>query len=182
MRLAASVIALLAFTAPAFAQDSAPEPQTKLEQFGSNSGVVIVRGFTDVGTVRGEYGTSVTVAAREYMNAQTDAREYGISVEVKDNRDRSSTSYIDYDEIDGLIQGLDYIGRIDNSVSQLGNFQADYRTRGDLTISTFNSGRDVMWAAESGRIGSTSAYFNIGKLSDFRSLIQQAKQRLDSIR
>jgi hypothetical protein len=44
-------------------------------------------------------------------------------------------SYIDYDEIVGLIEGLDYIAKADANMTKLKSFEVSYSTKGDLKSS-----------------------------------------------
>lgn len=172
----------LAACAQAGAESKDQPPKTKLEAFQARTGLVIIRGFEKVGTLKGQYGTSVEVEAKEFADATTGKKEYGIAVEVKGTNDREHTSYIDYDEIESLLRGIDYIARIDKSVTKLSNFQADYRTKGELEISTFNSGNEVMFAVEGGDVYSATAFFQMSELPHLRNTIATAKQRLDAVR
>lgn len=182
-----AVVFLILLPSPAASQTPTPPspPKTKLEAFEAQEGVVIVQGFTKMGELRGTYGGSVSVSAKEFTNAATGRRESGIVIDVKEagRLERSSRSFIDYDEIAPLLKGIDYIGKVEKSVTKLENFQADYRTKGDLHVSTFNtSGGEVMVAVSSGRIGAASAHFKFADLAALRNLILSSKERLDAIK
>ncbi|WP_428241548.1 hypothetical protein [Gynuella sp.] len=184
--VAASLCVLVSM--PALAQnleDAVPEAKTKLEQFSTKTGVVIIRGFHKIGSVQGLYGTSVNIEAKEFTNVTDGKKQYGITIESfkEDGRyDNKHTSFIDYDEIDSLIKGIEYISKVKSSVTKLEDFQADYSTRGDLKISTFSSGDRIMAAVTSGNIGGVAAYFNIEDLEKVKNLIKQAKAKIDEIR
>jgi hypothetical protein len=161
------------------------EPKTKLEAFDATTGVVIIRGFSAIGGIQGQLNTSAEVECKEFTNATSGKKEYGIVIKVKDTSriERNSSSFIDYDEIDSLIKGIDYITKIDKSVTKLSSFQADYKTKGALVVSTYNdSSGKIQAAVESGRFGSVRAYITLVSLAQFRGLIQQAKSKLDLIR
>ncbi|WP_236860568.1 hypothetical protein [Candidatus Reidiella endopervernicosa] len=93
-----------------------------------------------------------------------------------------STSYIDYDEIDSLISGIDYISKVNNSSTSFSSFQADYSTKGGLRVSTFSMNNEIKVAISSGRINKVKAYFNILFLPDIRELIGQAKNKIDALK
>ncbi len=165
-------------------KDQVPSPKTKLEEFSARTGVVIIRGFEEIGSSYGLYSTSIKVEAKEFVNVLTGKKEYGITIEVKkeDGRyDKESTSYIDYDEIDSLISGIDYIAKVDKSRTKFSNFQADYNTKGDFKISTFSTAGKIMVAVSSGRIGAVSAYYNLSSLTEIRTLIEKAKTKIDNL-
>lgn len=180
-------ISLLFLSIAASAQQPADQPReikTKLEAFQAKTGVVIIRGFSEIGWVEGMYSTSVTVECKEFTDASSGKKEYGMTIEVKGSGrlERKNTSYVDYDEIESLIKGIDYIAKIDSSVTQLKSFQADYKTKGDLSFSTFSSKGEVLFAVESGRIGAATAYFSLSNLPTVRNLLVSAKAKLDSIK
>lgn len=167
------------------AKSQTPEPKTKLEAFQAKSGAVIVQGFSKVGSVQGRLSTSVAVECKEYTDASSNQKQYGITVTVKNNGrfEKESTSYVDYDEIDSLLKGIAYIGKIDKTATALAQFQADYKTKGDLTVSTYSDDNGRIEAAvQSGQFGATLAYFSLSDLDDFAKLLGKAKTILDGIK
>ena len=182
-----SLVLLLfsAFSSGQNLRDSVPEVKTKIEQFSAKTGVVLIRGFHKIGSAQGLYSTSVNVESKEFTNVSDGTKQYGITIETfkEDGRyDKKHTSFIDFDEIDSLIKGIEYISKVKAEVTKLENFQADYTTRGDLKISTFSSTNGVMAAVTSGKIGSVAAYFNIADLEKIKQLVIQAKQKIESIK
>jgi hypothetical protein len=157
-------------------------PATKLEAFSARTGIVLVKGFTNLGTVNGMGRVSIDV--REFRDASNPkSAQYGVAFEVKESGrlERENTSYIDEDEIDSLIQGLDYISRIDRSVTTFGNFEAHYRTKGDLSLVVFSgSGGAISLAISSGRIGRTRAFLKLADTEQIRTLLGEAKKAIAS--
>lgn len=159
------------------------EAKTTLETFQAKTGVVIVKGFSRLGTMRG-IGGMVEVSSREFTDAQTGKKAYGIVVEVRETGrlERSNRSYVDYEEIDSLLRGVDYIAKMDNTVTKLDSFEAQYSTKGELSITVFNDAEGLQVGITTGRIGATSAFFKLSELPTFRKLITDAKSRIDAIR
>lgn len=185
--LVISLGALGLFTLIASAQEAKPtqkEPKTKLEAFEAKTGMVIIKGLQDIGTVTG-MGT-VTVGCREFTDGNTGRKEYGITIEVKSSGrfERTDTTLIDYDEIESLLKGIDYISKVDKSATPLTLFEAIYKTKGDLRVTTFNGSPSgvIEAAVQSGYMGSATAYLSLDQLSKFRALIENAKTKLDSIK
>lgn len=175
------------FSFAAWAQESketTQPPKTKLEQFSAKTGVVLIRGFQEIGTVKGLYSTSVTVEVKEFVNVSDGSKQYGITVKAqeKGRLDKDHTSFIDYDEIDSLVKGIEYIKNVEPNVTQLKDFQADYSTRGDLKVSTFSSDGKILSAVKSGIIGGVAVYLKIEELEELKNLIAQAKIKIDEIR
>lgn len=172
-------------TASAYSQTPSKTdgPKTQLESFAAETGAVIVKGYSTIGRLVGM--GSIEVDAREFTNAQSRKKTYGMVIEVKESGrlERSDRSFIDYDEIPSLIAGIDYISKIKSDVTKLKNFEATYSTKGDFSITVFNDQAGKLSAAvTSGRIGRASAYFGIDQLSKLRELIVQAKEKIESIK
>ncbi|WP_426054717.1 hypothetical protein [Janthinobacterium sp. PSPC2-1] len=152
-------------------------PATKLEAFSARTGIVIVKGFSTIGVVNGMGRVSIDV--REFRDASNPKSvQYGVSFEVKESGrlERQSTSFIDEEEIDSLIRGLDYISKIERNVTTLGNFEAQYRTKGDLSMTVFSgTNGEISFAVSSGRIGKTSAFLKLADAEKIRSLLNEAK-------
>jgi hypothetical protein len=170
----------------AFAQEQAEvskaPPTTKLEAFSARTGIVLVKGFTTLGTVNGMGRVSIDV--REFRDASNPkSAQYGVAFEVKTSGrlERENTSFIDEDEIDSLVRGLDYISKIDRSVTTFGNFEAQYRTKGDLSLVVFSGGGgEISLAVSSGRIGKTTAFLKLADVEQIRSLLGEAKKAIAS--
>src|SRR5229473_4307162 len=157
-------------------------PATKLEEFSAKTGIVVIRGFSTIGEVRGM--GSVTVTAREFRDASNPKlRQTGLTVEVKESGrlERESISFVDYDEIDSLLRGIDYISKIERNVTSLKDFEAEYKTKGDFGITTFNEHNgSIGVAVSSGRFGKASAYLKLSDLPQLRTYIVNAKTIIDS--
>lgn len=175
------LIASISFK-PLFAQETTSDPKTKLEAFDATTGVVVVIGFSSIGTVNGLYNTSAEVDVREMLNAQSGSKQYGLMIEVTGSRDSKARAFVDYDEIESLILGIDYILKIDKAITSLDSFQADYRTNGDLKLSTFNSGGRILFSVEAGRIGAQSSFMTLENAATLRNIFAQAKSKIDEIR
>ena len=179
---------LLAFAGASGAQQiqAAPQqpasPKTKIETFAGQTGAVIIEGFSKIGTIRGQYG-SVEVQAKEFTNATSGKKERGITFEVTEagRIERESRSFIDFDEIASLLAGIDYIAKIDKSATKLDAFEAEYRTKGELEITTFSSATGVDAAIRSGRIGGATAFLTLDQLQSLRALVIEAKTKLESL-
>ena len=192
MKRLLSLIFLLAsifiFPVPARAQDideTTPEPKTKLEAFELRNGVVVIKGFSRIGVAAGTDGSSIEVETRELRDAESGSKVYGIAIEVRDTAkpERRRVSFIDYEEVEPLLKGLEYLSKIDNSVTHLNRFEADYRTLGDLLISAFSGrGGTVTLAISSGVFRRVTAFFRLEDLKAIRGLIIEAKNQLDAIR
>lgn len=172
----------------ALAQDnkeSEAPPKTKIEQFSAKTGSVIIHGYEEIGLVTGKYGSSISVSSEEFIDAATQHCEYGITIDVVEsqkNYDRR-TCYIDYDEIDSLVEGINYISNINSTATELSMFQADYKTKDDLRISVFNDDKNKLAVAiNSGKYSGKTAYFALLDLPRIKKMIIDAKLKIDNIK
>jgi hypothetical protein len=161
------------------------EPLTNLEELDTKTGAVIVKNYTVIGTVSG-FGGSATITAYEFVDTQSGRKEYGVGVELEES-ERSERAaierlYVDYDELDSLIKSTDYIIKIEKSAT-MENFEAQYKTRAELTVTTFNRATGALRAAiSSGMLGRVRIGMTLGNLVDFRKLLIDAKTALDKIK
>lgn len=184
MKYKAIVILVLTSSAFAFGQEKSEQkkeaPRTQLEAFAAETGAVIIKGYSEVGRVTGM--GSVEVDCREFANASTGKKSFGIAIKVAEagRLEREDSSFIDFEEISSLIAGIDYISKIQPTVTSLAKFEATYATKGDFSVTVFNtSNGKLSVAVSSGRFGRTSAYLSVEKLADLRALIVKAKEHLD---
>src|ERR1051326_7268252 len=140
IRAMALLTFLLALAASCAAQEpqASPTPvefQTRLESLMSETGAVIVKGYTRVGSVTGSRGTAY-VTAWEVTDATAGHREMGVEVLIADPAARPEAdderAFVDYDEIGPLLRGIDYMTRLGNRLTKLSRYEAQYQTRGGL--------------------------------------------------
>jgi hypothetical protein len=164
------------------------EPRTRLEMMDRIQNEVVIKGFTRITTVEVR---GVRIDAVEMRTAGRDARFKGVVVSLRegqpagDNRERTieSRAFIDYDEIEALLNGIDVMSRIDATTTKLVGFEARYRTQGDLEIAVFRqtrSGHAVTMTT--GICEQVTNALSLDDLAKVKAMIQEAKSRLDEIR
>jgi hypothetical protein len=182
----ASVLCLSALVNRAIAQDTnayAFVPATRLESFATNTGTVVIRGSAEVGVVLANTG-SIVLKCREASEAGTGRKEVGISVDLNHNQQSKETRYIDYDELEPVINALAYLNKVDWSITSLNSFDAAITTRSGFRASAFSSKRSsaIEFAVRTAGTGNAPILLSRDQLAEFRGLLDQAKTRLDSIR
>jgi len=125
----------------------------------------------------------VSVRCREITDAGTGHRESGILVDITSSDQAQDTMLIDYDELDSLLDGLEYLGKLDWSVTPLPGFDALYTTKGGFRAAAFGSRRtgNIEFAVHSTRVIRPPLVLSRDQLGQLRSLIEQAKAKLDSL-
>jgi hypothetical protein len=122
------------------------QPRTKLETIQERHSTVIIKGFTRITTLEVPGIRIDAVDMREMGNV---SRAKGIVVVVigetsnreGGNRPRDTRAFVDYEEIEPLLNAIDAAARIDETMTKLPGFEAKYRTLGDLEITVFRQTR-----------------------------------------
>ena len=159
------------------------DPRTRLETLDTLYGSVVVKGFTRITTVdvRG-----VRVDAVEMRNmGGNNERAKGIVIALREGGERpnDNRAFVDYNEIDPLLNAIDTISRVDETATKLAGFEAKYKTFGDLEIGVFRQTRTgTAVVMQTGICDRATNTLSLDDLAKVRALIQEAKMRLDEIR
>ncbi|HKB67907.1 MAG TPA: hypothetical protein VKC61_18760 [Pyrinomonadaceae bacterium] len=194
-RLSLLALLLTVCCAAAFAQRPGPqfrrplaceplEPRTKLEAIEWQYERVLLKGFSQIATFMAR-DVEVRVDAVELKDTATATRAIGLVIALRETGEnpRENRSFIDYDEIDRLLQGLTAIGRVNESVTKLAGFEARYRTSGDLEIIVFRQSRSGIAASlTAGICERVTAPLTLDELDRLKAHIVEAKTRLDEIK
>jgi hypothetical protein len=159
-------------------------PKTKLEAFEAQTGTVIIKGVAPIGSMFAQAGTA-SVRSKESKDAGTGRKEYGIAIGLKENNRPEDITIIDYDELDSLLDGIDYIIKINRTVSALPSFSAVYVTKGGFRVAAFSSNNrpgTIQAALQSSHTARSRLLLAPDQLAKFQALVQQAKNNLDTLR
>jgi hypothetical protein len=195
VRLTVLVLLLVVFCGPTFAQRPGPqfrrplacepvEPRTKLEAIEWQYERVLVKGFSQIATFTAR-DVEVRVDAVELKDTASATRAIGLVIALRETGENphENRSFVDYDEIDRLLQGLTAIGRVNESVTKLASFEARYRTVGDLEFLVFRQSRSGIAASvTSGICERVTAPLTLDDLDRLKAHIVEAKTRLDEIK
>jgi hypothetical protein len=158
------------------------EPRTKLEALEDRHSTVVIKGFTRITTVEVRGIRIDAVEMRELGNV---ARAKGIVVVLREGGERpnENRAFIDYEEIDSLLNAIDAVARVDETVTKLASFEAKYKTLGDLEIGVFRqTSRGTAVVMTTGICDLATATLTLDELAKVRAMIAEAKARLDEIR
>jgi len=154
-----------------------PEPRTKLEAFMARPGTLLVVGYTDVDPAVGRSSTSVSFRYLEYTDSSTSQKTYGLKVTVRNGSDETAdkgTSYIDLNEFESIIKGLESLAKIDKSFTKLANFEAHLNTVGGLDISVTGDKDPELCLTSEG----VTASFALSDIAKIESIFQDANTTL----
>lgn len=165
------------------------EPRTKLEAIDERHSAVVIKGFTRITTIEVRGVRIDAVEMREMGNV---SRAKGLVISLRDERPpaenrnerpNENRAFIDYEEIDPLLNAIDVVSRVDETVTKLAGFEARYRTQGDLEIGVFRQTRTgTAVIMSTGICDRATQTLSLDDLAKIKAMIQEAKARLDELR
>jgi hypothetical protein len=170
--------------APLRAQDTnvfSIVPATKLEAITTNVSTIIIKGTTDLGGFAAKTAT-ISVKCKDYSDPASGHREQGISIEIVRNDQPKDVMLVDYDELAPLINAIDYLSKLDVSVSPMETFDAAYTTKGGFRLAALGTRRtgQVQFGMRDIRYNSAPVVMTREEMTRLDSLIDQAKRQLDA--
>ena len=160
------------------------EPRTKLEAVESRYERVITKGFSQHATFTVR-GIEIRLDAIEMKDTVDGTRAIGLVVALRelDENPRENRAFIDYQEVDRLIKGMESVAKVNETITKLAGFEARYRTLGDLEINVFRQTRSGTAASlSSGICERVTVLMTLDDLDKLRGHIIEAKARLDEIK
>jgi hypothetical protein len=169
---------MMAIQSPA--QSTNAYPLTILETVENATGQLVVKGSAPSGDIS-LGSTTLTVVCKEDSLPSTGKKLYGILVDLKSSSMEDAT-VVDYDEMDALLQSVNYVSRADGSVSSLPNFSAGYTTKAGLRISAYtNQRKGQIKFILHGSHYAKGIPLSPDQLSKIYDLLTQAKAQIDQL-
>ncbi len=164
----------------AAAQNSTNTPATEIENFELQTDAVIVKGIGQIGSLATETGT-IVVRCKESDNVTSGQKQFAVAIGIEANQSRLIL-FVDYDELDALIHGLDYLSKVTYSVTTMPAFDATITTRSGFRAGAYSEQRQggirlFVQYGDSVRVPVTPDQF-----TQLQNLINQAKSALDTAR
>ena len=164
------------------------EPRTKLEDLEDRHNTVIIKGFTRITTVEVRGVRIDAIEMRDTGKTRVPSGllfAKGIVVVLREGGERpdDNRAFVDYEEIEPLLNAIDAISQVDENTTKLVGFEGRYKTNGDLEISVFRqtrSGNAVI--ISTGICDRATTTITLDELAKVKAMIQEAKARLDEIR
>jgi hypothetical protein len=121
-----------------------------------------VKEYHSLGTVEGAYGTSAKLDTLTLFEPGNDQqRRAGIRIEVQGGGrlEREKTSFLDMDEIDSLMKGLDYMAKViaDWQETKRDYTEMIFSTKGEFDVGFYLKDGKIQAFVKSGVIGPATA-------------------------
>jgi hypothetical protein len=164
------------------------EPRTRLETLNDRYNAVIIKGFTRITTVEVR-GVRIDAVEMRDLWKSSDNRGVlfakGLVVVLREGGERpgDNRAFVDYQEIDSLLNAIDAISQVDETATKLAGFEGKYKTMGDLEISVFRQTRTgTAVIISTGICDRPQVTLSLDDLGKVKAQIQEAKARLEEIR
>ena len=155
--------------------------KTRIENFEARTNTVVVKGFSQVGSVSIGGGT-ILIMAKESADIASGSRAFGIAVELTGQNPVRQMALLDEDELAPLAYGLDYLSKITSDASALPAFTAEFKTRSGLFFAAHSSRRQgsiqyFIQFDDSPRIA-----INTGEIVQLKDLANQALNVINDLK
>jgi len=158
------------------------EPRTKLEAIDERHGIVIVKAFTRITTIEVR-GVRIDAVDMSEMGGTGRARGIVIQLREEGGRADDNRAFVDYEELEPLLNAIDSMVRVDETTTRMPGFEARYKSLGDLEIGVFRQTRSgtavILATGICDRATQTMTLDDLGKV---KAMIQEAKTRLDELK
>jgi hypothetical protein len=167
-----------------------PPPPTRLEAMLYARGVVITKGYTDIGTLEANQDGQVRITAVDLIDMNRGGGERGLAVTVRQIGEPAieAVSYIDFDEIDQLLAALDTLAKQQGPPTAMEHFDIEYRTKGDLEVANVERERVRYFQVRgiqflpTGQVIQARAFLPFNLLAEMQRHLNAAKQVLQAAR
>jgi succinate dehydrogenase hydrophobic anchor subunit len=156
-------------------------PLTYFEAYSAVADAPLVKGMSSIGILNNQITYPVEVRAERLTNLQTTNTLYAVSLRTRVAARQLLVDYIDYDELDGIIRGIQWISQADHSASPMDNFEAIYRTRCGLTVYKVSNGGKYTIVMKSGDPAVGRNQMAPFVLDDLGRYLTAAKAKIDSV-
>jgi hypothetical protein len=159
------------------------EPRTKLEALEDRQSSIVIRGFTRITTLEIRGVRIDAVEMREMGNVGRAKGAVIVLQREREGRVEDNRAFIDYEELDPLLNAIDHLSRVDETVTKLAGFEAHYRTLGDFEVRVFRqtrSGAAVM--LQTGICDFTTQALTLDDLAKLKAMLLEVKTRVDELK
>lgn len=155
--------------------------RTQIGSFEAQTGVIIIKGIGPVGSI--PVGPAqLSVGYKQTKGVGADAKLYGLIIDVEGEQFPRETALVDDDELDSLINAVDFLARVRSDVTPLGSFEASYTTKAGLSVIAQSLRRD-------GRVLTYLRFEDYPRIAlspvqmtQFNLLLQRGRRNLDALR
>ena len=154
--------------------------ETEVEALLNRKDQLLVKEVYTLGKITGLYLSSGVISAIvAYEPDAKEARLKGLIIEVEEgqNRERTCTSYLDAEEIQGLSAAIDSMVRLIEERDNKENFSTEilYTTRDDLTFGVYAGETDEGGFISTGGAGKLTLSLETKQISELKKIVDYGR-------
>jgi hypothetical protein len=107
--------------------------KTDIGVFENRTGLIIIKAFNQIGSIQ-TGSTEVAIRCKESTEAASGVKAYGLLIAINSNQQLRERIYVDYDEIDPLLDAVNYLIKVTSDITTLPAFEAGFTTKSGLRI------------------------------------------------
>jgi len=158
----------------------AKRAETEVEALLNRKDQLLVKEVYTLGKITGLYLSSGVISAIvAYEPDAKEARLKGLIIEVEEgqNRERTCTSYLDAEEIQGLSAAIDSMVRLIEERDNKENFSTEilYTTRDDLTFGVYAGETDEGGFISTGGAGKLTLSLETKQISELKKIVDYGR-------
>jgi len=165
------------------AQTVTNPPPTVLETLESAADQLTIKATAPMGSITCPAAV-INVVCKEDTVVSSGHKEHGVYVGiVTSNGQVDDRTVIDFDELNGLLDALDYMNNVSWSITSLSSFDVNFTTRAGFRVSLFSSKRSgqIEFAVRSSRMN-RGIVLTPDQRAQLRSLLDQARTKINALR
>jgi hypothetical protein len=154
-------------------------PRTYFEAYNDAIDAPLVKGMSVIGSLNNQVDFPVEIRAEMLTNLQTSNSVYAVSLRTRVGGKQTVVDFIDYDELDGFIRGIQLISQTTQSPVATDSFEAVYRTRCGFSLLKVSDGAKATILMKSGDPLGARNRMAAFVLDDLVRYLTAAKAKLD---
>jgi hypothetical protein len=175
------IVLLTAGAACAVQAQTTNAPRTYFDAYKSSIDATIVRGVSSIGALTGQVAYPVEIRVERLTVQPSTNTTYAVVVRTRLPRNVSQVDYIDYDELDGLLRGLQLMSQASHANTPMEDFEVVYRLRSGFSVAKISNGNNIIIALKCGDANGTRNQIAPYVLDDLQKLLAAAKAKIESI-
>jgi hypothetical protein len=156
-------------------------PRTYFEAYNAVADAPLLKGMSVIGTLNNQINFPIEIRVEVLTNLLSSNVVYGVSLRTRISAKQLAVDYIDYDELDGLIRGIQFISQSDHSQTPMDNFEAAYRTRCGMSVLKVSNGNKLTIVMKSGDADGARNQMASFVLDDFGRYLTAGKAKIDAL-
>lgn len=159
--------------------DKQKEPTTKIGAFLAKKGKLIVKDFYRLGTLKGQYGSSIQLSALVIFEPGHERdRIRGLKIEITESGryEKSNSCFLDMDEIDAFAKSISYLAETSAAWKTTPKEYTEviFSTKDDFKFGFYQKENEQTCFAESGYVGKTNCFFNVEDFTTLKQIVEKA--------